>query len=135
MWTVYACGLNPKAFTATEAALIQNLHPDPENYPKMIWATNYTRLACMTIFTMFFGGRHFALKCIINGKNIQVFLQDHYIAAIKHLAQRIHEAGDLEDSTVIGWESFNEPNRGLIGYHKLSQIPSEQKLQKGTSPT
>ncbi len=30
---------------------------------------------------------------------------------------------------------MNEPNRGLIGYPDLSSIPSEQKLQKGTSPT
>lgn len=67
--------------------------------------------------------------------NIQDFLEKHYFNAIRHLAQRIHEAGDLEDVTVVGWESFNEPNRGLIGYHALDKIPEEQKLQKGTSPT
>merc|ERR1711964_840488 len=36
---------------------------------------------------------------------------------------------------VIGWESMNEPNRGLIGWQDITVIPSEQKLQKGTSPT
>ena len=135
MWTLYAMGLNPRGFDATEAALLHNTYPEPENYPKMIWATNYTRLACFTAFTMFFGGRDFTPKCIINGMNIQDFLEMHYFNAIKHLAQRIHEAGDLENTTVVGWESFNEPNRGLIGYQKLDTIPTEQKLQKGTSPT
>ncbi|KAL7276277.1 hypothetical protein RUND412_000743 [Rhizina undulata] len=135
MWTIYAMGLNPETFDVTEAALVHNMFPDPINYPKMIWSTNYQRLACLTMFTLWFAGRDFAPKCIINGKNIQDFLQEHYLNAVKHLAQKIHEAGDLEDSTVIGWESLNEPNRGFIGYQKLDVIPSEQKLQKGTSPT
>ncbi|KAK5013109.1 endo-1,4-beta-glucanase, partial [Cryomyces antarcticus] len=135
MWTVYACGLNPRAFDVTEAALVQNTYPEPQNFPKMIWATNYTRLACQVIFTCFFAGKDFAPKAIIDGKNIQDYLQDHYINACKHLAKRIREAGDLEGDVVIGWESMNEPNRGLIGWPDISRIPSEQKLQKGTSPT
>ena len=135
MWTIYACGLNPRAFDATEAALVHNTYPDPAKYPKMIWSTNYTRLACQTIFTLFFGGRAFAPKAIIDGVNIQDYLQAHFIGAYKHLAERIHEAGDLENDVVIGWESINEPNRGLIGWPDLSIIPEEQKLQKGTSPT
>ncbi|KAI5842444.1 glycoside hydrolase superfamily [Morchella snyderi] len=135
MWTVYAMGLDPRAFEVTEAALVHNTYPDPSTFPKMIWSTNYQRLACLTIFTLWFAGRDFAPKCMINGVNIQDFLQDHFIAAVKHLAQRIHDAGDLEDCTVIGYESLNEPNRGLIGYQKLDEIPTQQKLQKGTSPT
>ncbi|KAE8448258.1 hypothetical protein EG329_009689 [Mollisiaceae sp. DMI_Dod_QoI] len=135
MWTLYACGLNPQSFAATEAALVHNTYPEPEKFPKMIWSTNYTRLACQTIFTFFFGGRDFAPKCIIDGKNIQDYLQDHFIGALSHLARRIHEAGDVEDEIVIGWESMNEPNRGLVGWPDITVIPSEQKLQKGTSPT
>ncbi|KAF1988178.1 glycoside hydrolase family 5 protein [Aulographum hederae CBS 113979] len=135
MWTVYACGLDPKAFDTTEAALVQNTWPEPETYPKMIWATNYYRLAVATIFTFFFGGRDFAPKCVIDGKNIQDFLQDHFFNANKILAQRIKEAGDLEDAVVVGWESVNEPNRGLIGIQDISKVPEEQKLRKGTSPT
>ena len=27
MWTVYACGLNPQSFAATEAALVHNTYP------------------------------------------------------------------------------------------------------------
>ncbi|TVY57728.1 putative glycosyl hydrolase [Lachnellula cervina] len=135
MWTLYACGLNPQSFAATEASLVHNTYPDPATFPKMIWSTNYTRLACQTIFTFFFAGRDFAPKCIIDGKNIQDYLTDHYFDACSLLAKRIHEAGDLEDDVVIGWESMNEPNRGLVGWSDISIIPSEQKLQKGTSPT
>ena len=135
MWTLYAAGLDPEAFAITEAALVHNTYPDPENYPKMIWSTNYTRLVCQVMFTFFFGGRDFAPKCVIDGVNIQDYLQNHYIGALSHLAKRIHEAGDLENEIVIGWESMNEPNRGLISWHDLTVIPSEQKLQKGTSPT
>ncbi|KAF2813801.1 glycoside hydrolase [Mytilinidion resinicola] len=135
MWTLYACGLDPRAFDVTEAALVHNTYPKPAEYPKMIWATNYTRLACQVMFTLFFGGRDFAPKAIIDGKNIQDYLTDHYIAACKHLATRIHEAGDLEYDPIVGWESLNEPNRGLISYQDVTVIPTEQKLQKGTSPT
>ncbi|KAL8886064.1 MAG: hypothetical protein Q9215_006175 [Flavoplaca cf. flavocitrina] len=135
MWTVYACGLNPRAFPATEAAWVHNTYPKPAEYPKMIWATNYSRLACQVIFTMFFAGKTFAPKAIIDGKNIQDYLQDHFVSACRHLARRIQEAGDLEDGVVIGWESMNEPNRGLVGFQDISVIPSEQKLQKGPSPT
>ncbi|KAL9000794.1 MAG: hypothetical protein Q9169_000548 [Polycauliona sp. 2 TL-2023] len=135
MWTVYACGLNPKAFPATEAAWVQNTYPKPADYPKMIWATNYTRLACQVIFTMFFAGKTFTPKAIIDGQNIQDYLQDHFVSACRHLALRIQEAQDLEDGVVIGWESVNEPNRGLVGFQDISTIPSEQKLQKGPSPT
>ena len=135
MWTLYACGLNPQAFAVTEAALVHNTYPEPEKYPKMIWSTNYTRMVCQVMFTLFFGGRDFAPKCIIDGQNIQDYLQGHFVAACAHIAKRIHETGDLEDEVVIGWESMNEPNRGMVGWADLSQIPGEQKLQKGTSPT
>ena len=135
MWTLYACGLDPQSFAKTEAALVHNVFPEPENYPKMIWATNYTRLACQTVFTLFFGGRDFAPKAILDGVNIQDYLQDHYAGACGHLAKRIQEAGDLEPDPIIGWENVNEPNRGLIGYEDITVIPKGQKLRKGATPT
>ena len=136
MWTLYAVGLDPKKFLPTEAAIVHNHWPDgPENFPKMIWSTNYWRMVCQVTFTLFFAGKIYAPKAIINGKNIQDYLQEHFIGACKHLAQRIHEAGDLENDVVIGWESMNEPNKGLIGHENISVIPPDQKLHKGTSPT
>ncbi|KAJ5118739.1 glycosyl hydrolase [Penicillium atrosanguineum] len=135
MWTLYAAGLNPKAFKKTEAALVQNTYDDPSQFPKMIWSTNYARLVCQTMFTLFWAGRDFAPKAVIDGVNIQDYLQSHFIAACKYLAQRIHEAGDLEHDVVIGWESMNEPHRGLVGFQDISAVPAEQQLQLGTSPT
>lgn len=135
MWTLYAAGLNPQSFAATEAAIVHNTYPKPEEFPKMIWSTNYYRLAAATMFTFFFAGRDFAPKCIIDGINIQDYLQGHFIRACEHLAKRIHEAGDIEDDVVFGWESLNEPNKGMIGYEDISNIPKEQALKKGTCPT
>ncbi|PYH41959.1 sterylglucosidase 1 [Aspergillus saccharolyticus JOP 1030-1] len=134
-WTLYAAGLNPRAFKKTEAALVQNTYDNPAEFPKMIWSTNYTRLVCQTMFTLFWGGRDFAPKAIIDGMNIQDYLQGHFIAACKYFAQKVHEAGDIENDVVIGWESMNEPHRGLIGFQDISVIPPDQQLQLGTSPT
>ncbi|RHZ51920.1 sterylglucosidase 1 [Aspergillus thermomutatus] len=134
-WTLYAAGFNPRGFKKTEAALVQNTFDNPAEFPKMIWSTNYTRLVSQTMFTMFYGGRDFAPKAIIDGMNIQDYLQGHFIAACRYFAQKIHEAGDIEHEVVIGWESMNEPNRGLIGVQDISVIPPEQQLQLGTSPT
>ncbi|KAL3463022.1 glycoside hydrolase superfamily [Aspergillus heterothallicus] len=134
-WTLYAAGLDPRGFKKTQAALVQNTWDTPAEFPKMIWATNYTRLVCQTMFTLFWAGRDFAPKAVIDDVNIQDYLQSHFIAACKHFAQRIHDAGDIENEVVIGWESLNEPQRGLIGYQDISVIPPEQQLQLGTSPT
>ncbi len=135
MWTLYACGLNPRSFTATEAAIVHNTYPEPGEFPKMIWSTNYYRLAAATMFALFFAGRDFAPKCIIDGVSIQDYLQGHFIRACAHLARRIHEAGGIENDVVFGWESMNEPNKGMIGYGDVSMIPKEQALKKGTCPT
>ena len=136
MWTLYACGLDPHKFVVTEAALCQNTWPNgAENFPKMIWATNYYRLACQVMFTAFYAGREFLPKAILDGKNIQDYLEDCYFAAMQHLAKRIREAGDIEKDVVIGWESWNEPNSGLIGREDLTIIPQSQSLKNGTSPT
>ncbi|GAB0134631.1 hypothetical protein EsDP_00002994 [Epichloe bromicola] len=135
LWTLYACGLNPQSFAATEAAIVQNTYPEPDKFPKMIWSTNYHRLAAGTMFTLFFAGKDFAPNCIIDNVNVQDYLQDHFVNACAHLAKRIREAGDLENEIVIGWESMNEPNRGMTGYVDLTVIPKDNPLKKGTCPT
>lgn len=135
MWTLYACGLNPKTFHETQAAVVQNTWPDPSQFPKMAWATNYQRLACQTMLTLFFGGKEFAPKAKLDGINIQDYLTNHFVGSCQRLAEAMKEAGDLEDDVVIGWESMNEPNKGHIGWEDLSVWPKDQNLRKHTSPT
>lgn len=135
MWTLYLAGLNPQSFAATEAAIVHNTYPQPEKFPKMIWSTNYYRLAAATMFTLFFAGRDFAPKCIVDGVNVQDYLQDHFFKSCEHLALRIKEAGDIQNEVVFGWETMNEPGKGMIGYEDISVIPSHQALKKGSCPT
>ncbi|TKX21145.1 cellulase-like protein 5 [Elsinoe australis] len=135
MWTVYACGFDPKKFHDTQAALVHNTWPNPDDFPKMIWATNYYRLAVQTIFTLFFAGKDFAPKAIIDNKNIQDYLQEHFINACKHLAKRIIDAKGVENEIVFGFESMNEPNPGYLVVHDLSVYPPEQNLKRGPCPT
>jgi hypothetical protein len=135
LWTLHACGLDPEKFVETQAAIVHNTWPDVGNYPKMLWPTNYTRLATETTFTLFYAGRDFAPNAIIDGKNIQDYLTDHFVGACAELAKGIHDAGDLEDVCVIGWESMNEPHRGLVGWEDLNAIPDNLKMRKGTMPT
>ncbi|RXK41423.1 hypothetical protein M231_01329 [Tremella mesenterica] len=135
LWTIYACGIDPRHITPTYGALLHNEYPQPSQFPSMIWSTNYTRLVSQTIFTLFFAGRMFAPKCIIDGMNIQDYLQDHFIRACEKLAMKIAEAGDLYDSCVIGWDSMNEPGEGMICKGDLSVVPRDQQLKKGVTPS
>ncbi|WAQ86554.1 hypothetical protein PtA15_7A280 [Puccinia triticina] len=140
LWTLYACGLNPRNFTVTGAAYLQSEwphpdSPDPSTFPAMIWATNYNRLACQTVNTMFWAGRDYAPKCVIDGVNIQDYLQYHFLEAYRRLAMKLASAGDLLDETVIGWDSLNEPNHGYLGLHNLTAIPDEVPLRIGPTPT
>ncbi|KAI9607596.1 hypothetical protein KEM48_003505 [Puccinia striiformis f. sp. tritici PST-130] len=96
---------------------------------------NYNRLACQTVNTMFWAGRDYAPKCIIDGVNIQDYLQYHFLEAYRRLAMKIESVGDLLDETVIGWDSINEPNHGYLGLHNLMAIPDEVPLRIGPTPT
>lgn len=140
LWTLYAVGFNPRNFKITQAALLENhFAENPTERTKMMWATNYNRLAASTLFTLFFAGKTFAPKCVINGVNIQDYLESHFINACRRFAERIQEhetseAGGLADC-VIGWESMNEPGHGYIGTHDLTQISKSQQVKLYTCPT
>ncbi len=105
----------------------------------MIWSTNYGRLLSQTVFTLFFAGRAYAPNCVIDGANIQDYLQNHFIEACGRLADRIaaFEGGSLLDGCVIGWDSMNEPFEGLCGWEDVQVNPTAQgsTLKKGTYPT
>jgi hypothetical protein len=141
-WTLLAAGFDPRGFTATIAAHLQcewpnAAAPDPRAFPDMIWATGYQKLAVQTLNTLFWAGSHFAPKCIIDGVNIQDYLQSHYINAVQHLAAAIaqFEDGSLLDVCVIGWDSMNEPNPGYLTTEDLGVHSKESVLRKGPMPT
>lgn len=142
LWTFYAAGLEPKNFSATEAAILQNDERferayDQECYPKMLWTTNYKRLASFTMFTLFFAGSTYFPHLKINGVNIQTFLQKSHLKAMGYLWRKVTDAVPemLEDNTLLGFESINEPNCGLVGQAHMGHLPGNQHLRLDTTPT
>lgn len=137
LWTLYAVGLNPRNFKTTQAALLESHFADNiEERPKMLWASNYTRLAASTLFTLFFAGKAFAPKCIIDEVNIQEYLESHFINACKLLAKRIYETDEVGfNSMILGWESINEPGHGYVGIEDLTEIPKSQQVRLYSTPT
>ncbi len=111
-WTFDAAGLDIDAFHPTGAAVLHQKHPN--DFPNMLWATNYSKFAAMTMFTLFFGGSTFAPQLTYAGQSLQDFLQTHYIHAFQHLAKRVAHLPH-----VIGLGTMNEPHPGLIGLPDL----------------
>jgi hypothetical protein len=133
LWTFYAAGLEPSHFNNTHAAVVQE--GDMAPVQKMIWASNYHRLACQVMFTVFFAGEDFAPKCNINGINVGKYLRSKYLNAVEHFARRVYDVPELRE-VVIGWESLNEPGHGLIGYQDITTLPTaHEHVKLGTSPT
>ncbi|KAI9316368.1 glycoside hydrolase superfamily [Dichotomocladium elegans] len=134
-WTHTLAGLNPADFAPTGAAIVQNVYPEPEKFPKMIWHTNHKKLAAATMFTLFYGGKIFAPKCIVNGVHIQDYLQSHYYNAFRQMVTRIQACG-LHGDVVIGYDTMNEPGTGFIGQENITSLSDEDvDLKKGPTPT
>ena len=75
---------------------------------------------------MFFGGRDFAPNFIIEGLNIQDYLQNHYCNAMSKVASVL-----VGETNVIGFDTLNEPNNGYIGLPDLNDahtIVSHRKV-------
>ncbi|KAE9392399.1 hypothetical protein BT96DRAFT_1000422 [Gymnopus androsaceus JB14] len=90
----------------------------------MIWSTNYSHLLSKTVFTMFFAGRDFLPKCILDGVKIQDYLQSHFIEPFGQLAGRIRDTSGLLEECVIGWDSMNEPFKGFCGWEEVNANPT-----------
>lgn len=144
MWTLYAAGLEPKRFGPCEAAILhnspkfeENSRDDPNVYPKMLWTLNYKRLALMTMFTLFFGGEAYFPNLLLNGVNIQEYLQSHYFNALEFVWRKVVEQLPkmIESGAMLGFELLNEPNCGLISNPDLLILASTQHLRIGTTPT
>ena len=126
-WTFEAVGMDVTHFSETGAAIVHSVHGDP--FPRMIWPTNYSKLAAATMFTLFFGGDDFAPQTKIDGEPVQEFLQRHYIEAIKRIALRLKGLPN-----VVGYDTMNEPSAGFIGRANLNDSAGGM-LRLGESPT
>eukprot|EP00756_Hemistasia_phaeocysticola_P060270 Hpha_TRINITY_DN3888_c0_g1::TRINITY_DN3888_c0_g1_i1::g.44685::m.44685 len=119
LWTLQAAGFNPLNLEVTGAALTHQRWPKPSELPKMLWPTNYFKLCCQTMFTLFFAGKRFApqRKAFESEVQIQDYLQEHYINAMAQLAERLGEC-----KNVVGWGPMNEPSPGYIGHPNLNKL-------------
>ncbi|KAJ3030404.1 UNVERIFIED_CONTAM: hypothetical protein HDU68_009218 [Siphonaria sp. JEL0065] len=128
-WTFEVAGMDITAFDAVGAAHVHNFNDGVKN-PHQYWPTNYGKLACATMFTLFFGGNVFAPNTKYNGINVSTFLQEKYIACYTHLARRIKSC-----KSVVGFELMNEPHYGYIGLPDLKQFDQNTFLHYGKFPS
>ncbi len=126
LWTLEKVGFNVNNFMDTNAALIFN---SEDEIPPMIWPTNYSKLASATMFSLFFGGNDFAPKTLIEGENVQNYLQEHYINAFSVLAKHLKN-----ETNIIGFEVMNEPHPGYIGHKNIMEHTSFP-LRNNACPT
>ena len=104
-------------------------HPDGDPFPKMIWPSNYNRYAAATMFSLFFAGKTYAPDLLVDGENVQDWLQGRYIAAFKHAQRRLKNC-----AAIAGWGSMNEPHFGFIGQQSLKLI-EDIMIPVGPRPT
>jgi len=112
-WTFEKVGIDFTKFHKAGAAWIMQYRYDPQNprmYPSISWSQSRIQFGCATMFTLFFGGRDFAPSCVVDGQNVQAYLQSHYMNAFKQIA--ILTKGMTH---VLGFDSLNEPTVGFIG--------------------
>ncbi|MFQ3647653.1 MAG: cellulase family glycosylhydrolase [Anaerolineae bacterium] len=126
-WTLEAVGFDIEALHPTHAAIVHQVHGDP--FPRMIWATNYNRLAAATMFSLFFGGDRVAPNTKIDGVPVQQYLQSHYFKAMQQVALRLKDMPN-----VVGYDTMNEPSRGYLGMPSLTTT-AEYRLKNGVTLT
>jgi hypothetical protein len=114
-WTMEKLGMNIDKFDEVGAA-ITHQH-DVEHYPRMIWPSNYSKYGAATMFTLFFGGNIFAPETFVDGTPVQRWLQEHYLACMRHCYRRLKNC-----KAIVGWGAMNEPHSGYIGYQNLANL-------------
>ncbi len=126
-WTLEAAGFDLEKITITGSAFTQV--SSGSSYKAMSWGLNYLHYAAASMNTLFFGGNTFAPARMVDGVHIQDYLQDHFIAAMKHTARRLKDC-----RSVAGFGTLNEPHCGFIA---LPDINSHHGIQtpSGSVPT
>lgn len=116
-WTFEAAGLDFRKFDAADAAHVMQARYDHRkggrqgSYPVMSWGGNYRMPANGIMWTLFFAGSDFAPGAMVDGRNIQHWLQAEYLGAMAAVAARV---ADID--MVIGFDTLNEPGTGYVGH-------------------
>ena len=111
-WTLEKLGMDLDKLEVAGAAIYTK-----DSGKTMIWPVNYSLYAAATMFTVFFAGNAFAPDLMIDGQNAQDWLQERYLAAIRHCYRRLKNCG-----AVAGWGTMNEPHPGFIGCRDLNGL-------------
>lgn len=127
-WAIESAGINCNNLLSSDAVI------DPQSVAKeeglgkhLVWFLNYHRIASQAMFTFFFGGNDFTPSLKVEGAPIQEYFQEHYIKAALKLIDRVKG-----EPNVIGYNTMNEPNRGLI---ESSLRPKFLAFDLGATPT
>ena len=142
-WLFDAVGLDFTRFDAADCAHVMqykyNYNSDvalQAEYPQMSWGSNYRLPANGIMWTLFWGGKLLTPDFLIEGRNVQDFLQGYYLGAMQQLAQPLSRLPH-----VIGFDTLNEPGIGWLG-EKLSyrhikpstENPSRPRIGPALSP-
>jgi len=117
-WLFEKIGIDYSKLSKADAALVmQHTYdfndPRPrqeDKYPTMCWGQNAKYPGNGIMWTLFFAGRDFAPEFTIDGENVQDYMQGHYLACQRAVAERVK---DLPN--VMGFDSLNEPSSGWVG--------------------
>jgi len=117
-WVFEKIGIDYTKLDDSDSAIVMQKRYDyknpgtrqEKNYPTMCWSQNYRHSGNAILWTLFFAGRDFAPSFLIDGKNVQDYLQDHYLGCMLEIAKRVKDF-----SHVLGFDSLNEPGKGFIG--------------------
>lgn len=116
-WTFEAVGLDFTRFHAADAAHVMQSAYDytaaeahQPAYPQMSWAVNYRLPANSIMWTLFWAGAWSTPGFRVEGRNVQEYLQGHYLEAVGQVARRLRELPN-----VLGFDTLNEPGTGWVG--------------------
>lgn len=121
-WTLDAVGFDTSSSVLhdTGSAVLHQHWTDGE-MPKMLWTTNYWKLATATMFTLFFAGSDYApgISALNTTVPIQDFLRGQYLEFIDVVATAVKDCPN-----VLGFGTMNEPSNGFVGVEDLTEVHS-----------
>jgi hypothetical protein len=85
-WTFEVAGIDVTKLEQVGAVHFYDFQAGTDD-GKMVWPSNYTKLACATMFTLFFAGDVFAPDKTYKGESCQGFLQRCYYSCYAYLAK------------------------------------------------